>query len=134
MNKKTIFGFIAVAIFVGVFEWIVHGNMLSNMYMATADAWRPYAEMDKYCQWGFLAMLIFSFMFVRIFECNYENKGLGEGYRYGLLVGLLMSGPVIGSYTYLPIPMIIVFAWVLTIIIKCIVSGLLVAKVFASVD
>ena len=90
--------------------------------------------MEEFCQWGFVGMLVFSFMFVRIFECNYENKGLSEGYRYGLLVGLLMSGPIIGSYTYLKVPMMLVLAWVLTMLIKCLISGLLVAKVFAKSD
>ncbi|MEZ4753104.1 MAG: hypothetical protein R3A13_02200 [Bdellovibrionota bacterium] len=133
MNKRTILSFISVFIFIFIFEWLVHGELMKGMYTATSSLWRPESEMQNYCSWMMLGQAIFAFMFVRIFAYNYENKGVAEGYRYGALVGLLMAGPTVASYAYMPVPMSLILCWVIIMVIEGILAGMLTAKVYASV-
>ena len=55
----------------------------------------------------FVGNLVFSYFFCFIFTKGYENKGIGEGIRYGLYVGLLIYFSYLfynyGNFQYSPV-------------------------------
>ena len=65
-----------------------------------------------------------------IFSRGYENKGLMEGFRFGLLVGLLLASQVFVAFVWSPIPQEIFNGWVVGHLLEGVIIGLSLAMVF----
>ncbi|HOD13165.1 MAG TPA: hypothetical protein PK307_14465 [Spirochaetota bacterium] len=127
--KRFIFASIAVFIIIQGIDWLVHGVLLSGWYAEIKGLWRP-GMMDL--MWVMMfGSLFFSFMFVYIFTKGYEGRGISEGARYGLLIGLLMyvSG-MLGQYFMYPIPLGLALIWVLYGIVEMVIAGMAAAAVY----
>jgi len=78
----------------------------------------------------FLSRLWFAIMVVVIFSRNCEGKGVGEGVRYGILIGLLMAAPQLATYCYLPMPLSLTLSWVAGSALKGLGAGIVASLVF----
>jgi hypothetical protein len=79
----------------------------------------------------YVTALIFSFLFVYIFSKGYEGRGIQEGIRYGLIIGLLMN--VVGmfnQYAVYPLPLGLVIQWFIYGVIQFIICGIVVAALY----
>ncbi len=131
--KSKKFGLAALAAFgfVFVFEFVVHGVLLKDMYKETAHLWR--AEEDSKMQFIMLGQIVYAlvtaFMFTKICDTEFfKNNGM----RYGLLLGLLLASPAIASYCYMPVPMALWLSWVATEIVKGLGTGIAIALVYTT--
>lgn len=130
-TKKFILASIVVFIVNEVLGYVIHVRILSSAYEATASLWRPVAEMNSMMWMMWLGDLIFSFFFVYIFTRGYENKGIGEGFRYGLLIGFLMSLPMsFGTYVTMPITGSLAVQWFIYGVISMCILGVIAAVVY----
>lgn len=129
MNKKLWLGSVAVFVVIAVWETIGNLLLLSSAYQATANLWRPMAEMKI---WLFYVVYLFvAFFFTLIFSKGYEGKGVREGLRYGFYVGMLMAVPMaFGTYGALPIPCSMALQWFIYGLIEYVLCGAVVALVF----
>lgn len=121
---------IAVFIFIFVFEWIFHGMFLEGIYMATANLWRTEEAMQELFYIMIVGQLLLALMFCFIFTRGYENRGIGEGVRYGLYVGLLFAGPTLVMYAVAPYPINMVLYWIIGAIIEFILAGVITAALY----
>jgi len=129
MNKKLWLGVLVVFVVLAVCETIVNMLLLSSAYAATAQLWRPMAEMKIWL--FFVTYAVMAFFFTLIFSKGYEGKGAGEGLRYGFYVGMLMAVPMaLGTYGSMPIPGSLALQWFLYGLIEYMLCGLAVALVF----
>ena len=81
----------------------------------------------------FVTAAIASFFFTLIFSKGYEGKGIGEGVRYGLYVGVLMSIPMAyDTYAEMPIPYALALQWFIYGVIQFVIMGVVVAMVFGN--
>jgi len=119
---------VAVFAFVFAFEYLFHGILLQGLYEQTASVWRPKEEHSMV--FLFLSEILFSAVAVYFFTRNYEAKGIGEGVRFGLLVGLLLGSVEIATYCYLPIPFALTGAWVIAAILKGLGAGVVSSLVY----
>ncbi len=127
--KRFMLASIAVFIVIQAIDWLVHGVLLSRWYVEFQNVWRP-GMIDL--MWVMvLGSLFFSFMFVFIFTKGYEGKGIIEGARYGLLIGLLMyvSG-MLGQYVMYPIPLGMALIWVGYGIVEMVIAGIAAAAIY----
>jgi len=112
-----------------ILNTIIHGPLLGSIYESTQSVWRP-DMMDK--MWIIhVTTVIFSFLFVYIFTKGYENKGIVEGLRFGLIIGLLMN--VVGmfnQYAVYPIPFNLAIQWFIYGIIQYVVIGAVAASIY----
>ena len=79
----------------------------------------------------YLTGTIFSLLFVYIFTKGYEGKGIAEGAKYGLIIGLFVS--LTGSYSQYvvyPLPYSLALKWFLYGTIELIVAGIVVALIY----
>ena len=129
-TKRLLGGWIAVFIFIFVFEWIFHGMIMKAMYQQTASLWRPEAEMKRLFHWLVIGQLFVAFAFSYIFTKGYENKGIVEGIRYGILIGLLFSGPNLIMYAVAPYPSMMIVRWIAGGIFEFAVAGAVIAAVY----
>jgi len=125
-TKQWLLASVAVFVVIAVLEFLIHGVLLADMYRQTASVWRPEAEMQKMMWVFWVGILVFSPFFVLIYVKGYEKgkPGLGQGFRYGLYVGVMLSVMnSFGWYVMLAIPLALAFYWFLAILVEFIVAG-----------
>jgi len=129
MNKKVWLGFIATFITVQVLELVVNYVILGPSYEAYKSVWRP-DMMSK--AWIFsLVLLIGSFFFAFIFSKGFENKGIVEGVRYGIYIGIWLSvGKAYGTYAMIAIPYSLALQWFIYGVLEYVIAGVVLAFIF----
>lgn len=115
MNQKRL-ALASLAVFVVFFvvDGVVNNLLLADLYKQTASVWRPESEIQGNMWLMWLGTLILAPLFVLIYTKGYEaNKpGFGQGVRYGLIVGVLLSAPqCLVWYAVLPIPAVLAVWW-----------------------
>jgi hypothetical protein len=132
-TKRWLLASLAVVVVMGVLEFLIHGVLLSDMYRQTASIWRSEAEMQK-MMWVFWAgLLVFAPFFTLIYAKGYEKEkpALGQGFRFGLYVGAMLSVmSSFGWYVMLPIPLALAFYWFLTVLVEFTAAGIAAGLVY----
>jgi hypothetical protein len=129
MNKKVLLGFVAVFVTLEILDFLIHSVLLGPTYASLASLWRP--DMKEKMWIMHLVMLIGSFFFAFIFSKGYENKGIGEGLRYGFYIGFWMStGMAYGTYSMIAIPYSLAVQWFIYGVIEYVIAGAVLALVF----
>lgn len=122
---------VAVFIVYMFLDWLLHAVFLGSAYQASTALWRPEAEMARYSLLMWLGTLFYAFFFVFVFTKGYEGRGIGEGFRFGLYMGLLIGIPVTaGFYASMPIPGAIAIGWLLGGLVENILVGAVAASIY----
>jgi len=133
-TKKWIIASVVVFVVAQILEFIIHYLILGGSYQATAHLWRPTEEMNQMMWLMWLTGLIWAFIFVYIFAKGYENRGVMEGVRFGLIIGLFYSLPMsLGSYATMPIPFSLALNWFIFGMIEIIILGIMAALLYKPV-
>jgi hypothetical protein len=129
MNKKILYGFIAVFVISEIVSILMNGILLRTAYEATASLWR--SDMKSLMWIYFVIAAIGAFFFTFIFSRGYEGKGMMEGIRYGLYIGIWMGmGMAYGTYAMIAIPYSMALTWFIGTIIQYILCGIAVVLIF----
>lgn len=131
MSKKFWIAFVVVFVVWNILDFLTHGVILSSTYQSeeVMKIMRP--DMQSKMWIFYVVSVIMSFFFTLIFSKGYEGKGISEGIRYGLYVGLLMSTPMAySSYAMYPLPYSLALQWFIYGIIHFIILGIVVALVY----
>jgi hypothetical protein len=129
MNKNVWTGFVAVFITSVVLNFIFNGLVLGPTYESLKSLWRP--DFNSLMWIYYVLMLVGAFFFVFIFSKGYEGKGIAEGVRYGLYIGIWMSiGMAYGTYAMIAIPYSLALQWFIYGVIQYVIMGIVVAFVF----
>ncbi len=127
--KKVLLSTLAVFIAMEVCDFVIHGVILKSAYEATASLWRP--DMQSMMWLYYIIGIVGSFFFSFIFSKGYEGKGIVEGVRYGLYIGIWMSiGMAYGTYGMIAIPYYMALQWFVYGIIEYVLFGIIAALVF----
>ena len=110
-NKKLLIASIIMIVWSNLFAWIWHGNVMKEAYSQTASLWRPEQEMILSSLNG--GMILIGFIASYIFLKGYEGKGIKEGIRFGVLMGLLFFGVGLITHATQPVPFSIIAMWAL---------------------
>ena len=132
MLKKYLLSVAIVFVLWSVIDAVIHGIILAQAYQATAQLWRPFAEMKL----GLLRLttLIIAAVFVGIYTLLVNPKSVKTGTIYGLLMGLLSGVSMgLGSYSFMPITIQIAVVWFLGSFIQMTLAGICIGLVFKSV-
>lgn len=127
MNKKRWF-WASVVVFVITFalEALFNNVCLKSVYLETAALWRPEADMVKLMPHYWVALLVASFLFTYIYAKGYEAKpsAIGEGLRFGLVVGLFVVLPMATiTYATMPVPAKLPFYWFVMGVVEYLIAG-----------
>jgi hypothetical protein len=75
--------------------------------------------------------LVSAFFFSFIFSKGYEGKGIVEGARYGLYIGIWMSiGMAYGTYGMIAIPYTMALQWFIYGVVGYVAYGIILALIF----
>ncbi len=121
--KRYITAVVVIFVINQITDPIIHAFILGDAYEALQHVWRPdmMSKMWVIFATSFLMALVFVFIFIK----GYENKGVIEGIRFGLIVGVLMNiVGVFNQYAVYPIPASLAFQWAIFGMIQYILYGI----------
>ncbi len=104
--KKLLIAWAVVFVLVFNLGFLIHVVLLSDQYEGLEGMMRPEEEAMSYLPFIVLSDLIFAFAFVYIYARGKEEKPwMGQGLRFGLLVGLIGPVPnILIRYATMPVP------------------------------
>jgi hypothetical protein len=131
MNKKLLYGSIAVFVTIDVLNFLIHGVILTSAYQSLSSLWRP--DMMSKVWITHLNAAISAFFFAFVFSKGYEGKGVAEGARYGFYIGFWLSALMAyGTYMMIAVPYSLAVQWFIYGVVEYIVAGIVLALVFAA--
>ncbi|MGB5346646.1 MAG: hypothetical protein WBN23_10825 [Woeseia sp.] len=131
MNKTFWLGYVAVFAAAQAIYFLVHEILLGPTYESLAAVFRPEAEMMS-MMWVMLVGSAVSLLaFCYIFTKGYENRGIAEGVRYGVLIGLLYAVPyALDQYVIYPISTYLTHMWIISGVLIFAVLGAVFAAIY----
>lgn len=132
MNNKTLWiGFLAVFVVFQVMGYVVHQVLMAETYASFASVFRPEDEMMGILWQMSVGQAAYLFVFCYIFTKGHEGKGIGEGVRYGALMGLFLSIPMaVDQYVVFPISGNLAVMWFVSSLAFLIVCGAVFAAIY----
>ena len=106
---------VAVFVFIFLYDWVVHGWLLSGMYQATASVWRQPPSVV----WMVIGQICYSLAITYLFARKMKKGHLTtqQCTTYGMWLGVFLGAHTVGCYSYLPVPGMLVFWWVIAAIV-----------------
>ena len=124
MWKKNVFAVAAVFLCWSVLDFVIHGMILSGVYLKTAHLWRPMEEMNMGLM--YLAGIVSAACFVAVYSVFVRPKSLLTGLAYGCIFGLGTGFSMgYGTYAIMPVPHYLAAVWFLGTVAETSVAGLL---------
>jgi len=121
---------LAVTVFIFASNFVIHELMLKGAYEQTANLWRTKPEMESLLIWMLIGQLLMAKYATILFVKGYENKGLMEGVRFGLYLGLFTTGMYLIQFVTTPLPTSLVWSWIWTGLFQWIGVGVVAAAVY----
>lgn len=134
-SKKFWLAFLVVYVVYQFAGFLIHAVWLDPVYESLVGVFRSEEEMNPMSWVFFVTSLVMVFFFCFMFTRGYENKGIGEGARYGLYMGLFfMTVQAFDAYVIYPLPYSLVFKWFASGLGLFIVMGIVMALVYKPAD
>ena len=132
MNRSK-FIITTLVVFVGMFalDFLFHAVYMVENYKSIASIMRPEADQMRYFPALLLGQLFITVGFVYVFIKGREGKGIGEGIRYGLIIGLFFGfGSTIINYAIYPISGTIMLNYLFWYPIECMILGIITSSMY----
>ena len=127
--KRFVWASIAVFIAFEIIDAVVHMVILKKTYEALGPIWRP--DMMSLTWIFHVGSLILAFLFTYIFVKGYENKGIAEGVRYGIIIGLFFNITFeFFDYAMFPLPLSLCVQWFIYGMIGFVICGIIAAGIY----
>ena len=124
MWKRALVAMVVIFVTWSIMDFVMHGLILRDAYLATAKLWRPMDEMKMTLI--YFTVLVFAAVFVWVYAGFFAKKGIGTGVKYGLLLGVGVGIPMgYGTYAVMPIPYYMALTWFLGTVVEATAGGLL---------
>ena len=130
MSKRLLIHSAVVFVVFSLYGFVVHGILLEDTYNKVPGLWRPQAETDALMHWFFIAYALMAVPFTMIFAKGYENRGLGEGVRFGLLIGIFLGAVNLIFYAVQPSTLNLTIITFLADVGMTVAAGLALAAVY----
>lgn len=112
-------------------EFVFHGLILTGQYEGMKHVMRPEGDMGSFFLWVILAYLILALGLCKIFIVGYQNRGVAEGIRFGLLIGITFGiSHTFINHAVFPFPQDLTFAIAIGYIVEMILAGILIALIY----
>ncbi|MCI0708464.1 MAG: hypothetical protein L0Y80_13380 [Ignavibacteriae bacterium] len=131
MNKKVWVGAIIVFVVMVATDFLVHTVLLASTYQSIMDSGSsPFrSPEDSKVYIFFITRAFQAFLFALVFSKGYEAKGMAEGIRYGIYMGVFLTvGTAYGQYALFPLPYNLAMMWFLYEVVQWIIAGVLIAQ------
>ena len=114
-------------------ECLIHQVWLGEFYRTHAAWWRPGAQMKTMMPLMFAAQLILAALLALVYAKGYEprKRGAGQGFRFGVLIGLLLMLPcsLMNAVIY-PYPMSLILNWLIGGLAEIALAGTVIGALY----
>lgn len=131
--KKFWLAFVVVLVLLVLTDMLVHAVILGPTYDSEGvkEAFRSTEEMQSKMWVMYIMYIVWAFFFTFIFVKGYENKGIMEGVKFGVYIGLFYTFVnAYGQYVVYPIPYSLALQWFIYGLIQCIIFGIATALIY----
>lgn len=128
--KRLIWATLAVIGYFFVTNFIIHEICLKETYTQTAALWRSKEQMDSMMLWMLIAQVLIAKYGTFIFVKGYEGRGMVEGVRFGVYMGLLTAGYTLLQYVTTPIPGSLAWSWIWMGLLQWVGAGIVASAVY----
>jgi hypothetical protein len=130
--KRFIWASLAVFLASEISMVIIHQGILAKTYQALGPIWRP--DMMSKLWMYHVGSFLLAFLFTYIFTKGYENKGVAEGVRFGIVIGLFANIPyAFYEYAMYPLPFSLCLQWFVYGMIEFVILGIIAAAIYKPV-
>src|SRR5688572_12758962 len=124
--KRFAMASMALFVFIYLYEFVVHGILMANIYAETPNIWRNYSQMLNYVPFNIFIMALIAVWMTFIFTKFYRTGGSANGLKFGFYIGVLSGIQAAGAFYYLPISATLAFLWFATNFIETLLGGCLI--------
>lgn len=113
--------------------FVIHHVWLGEFYKAHSAWWRPETDMQSMLPVMFAAQLALAALLSAVYARGYEpNKGgVGQGVRFGVLLGLLLTLPCsLMNHVIYPYPMSLIVSWLIGGLAEITVAGGVIGAIY----
>ena len=96
-TQKYLITSVAASVFFMAYGFLVYANLLADYITELMPAGSILPDADQNVMYIALGCLVLGFVLTYMFIKGLENRGIAEGLRFGLLVGLVFMGVYIIS-------------------------------------
>ncbi len=130
--KQWIMATVASFVVMTALNLIVHAVLLTGWYQEYPHYWRSEPDMTSRMHWLYVGYFLFSALFAYIYTKGREGKAaLGEGFRYGMLVGALVGFPkMFFDHVMFPYQGKVILAWGVATFVTCVVMGIVTGMIY----
>jgi hypothetical protein len=114
-------------------DHLIHGVWLAPIYRATAPWWRPAAQMQSLVGFMFASELTLAWLLPVVYAKGYEagKPGLGQGFRFGVLMALLLVlPPSLMRYFVYPYPFSLILNWFIAGFVQVVLAGVVIGYLY----
>ncbi len=134
MNIKSLaVSIVVVFVALTLTDLLIHGLWLSSLYGASAQLWRPEAEMGSagYMAWLHGGQLLAAAAFTLLWAAGFAGTAkLGCSMKYGLTMGLFSQANTLITYAVTPLPAEIAVKWFFSGLLQALLLGIIVFYVY----
>ncbi len=114
-------------------DFVIHHVWLGQFYQLHAQWWRPAQEMQALRGVMVASEIALAVLLTFIYSKGYElrKQTLGQGFRFGFLMGLLLFLPstLMQHFVY-PYPMMLLFNWFIGGVIQLTLTGIMIGYLY----
>ena len=114
-------------------DTLIHQIWLGPFYQATAAWWRPADQMQSLVHVMRLSQVSLAILLTFIYAKGYEprNGTLWQGFRYGVLMGLILAVPsnLMCAFSHAYPPRLII-SWILGMLLEVVVAGMVIGLLY----
>lgn len=129
-TKRYVLASLGVAVFILLFGWVVHGILLADYWaeQMAADSMRPPGEE---VMWAIVvSCLLQGYALAFIFTRGYQNLGIMEGVRFGLLIAWFIVAIYFLHYALSPVAMTTMVFGMIIDGIMYVIAGVILAALY----
>ena len=113
--------------------FVIHHVWLGEFYKAHAAWWRPAAQMESMLPLMFASQLVLAALLAVVYAKGYEagKGGAGQGFRFGVLIGLLIMLPSsLMNYVIYPYPLSLILSWLVGGLAETALAGTVIGALY----
>lgn len=129
MNARFIGALIATFVFVAVYDFVFHNIYLGPIYQATAQLWRPEAEMMDFMAYLTLGQFIITLGVVWI-VFRTERGGWAAGAMTGIALAVIAAGTNLIFFAVQPLPSELVCKWIMSGFVQSAIAGAIAGAIY----
>ena len=133
MNRKIVTASVVVLVLFLVMDYVLHSMLLRSFYAGTASLWRTSEEIGRlaWIIWVVDAAMAFLLVWLLVKGWEAGKPWLGQGFRFGLVLGLIFSLPMgFSMYAIMPIPLSLGLGWFVGGLAEFVIASIAAAWVF----